>query len=520
MRSRVVQAHNAPTTTMVVDASGALVATASAAHEIRVWDVPGGFCTHSFAGHTGLVLSVLFHSRELILASAGDDGAVILWDLVTKKKRTALRGHVSAVTALCWSRDEWHLLSAGRDQTVVVWDVRTHEKVRVIAVFDSVEALAMVPPGAPVPGLSQAIDPQKAMFFITGGESGELKVWDGRTGRCVHTHKRAAGGAFAREVAAILPMQRARGVTVATADCHIAAYALTGKHLLLKQTLLGNADQVTALRFVGTPAHAAPAQARLQPRVSASGAVSGDLAPRPASLPPRIVLATNSDLVHVLSTTNMSCERTLSGHKDTVLTLAVVHVPAHDCWLVASAGKDKTLRLWHLESGKCLAIGSGHLSALNTVAFAAKAAPFVVTGGADKLVRVWDASAAWDAIGGTASNGAANGAEPRKPAKLKVTATVAGHEKEVNCVAVAPNNRFVASGGADRAAKVWQLPALAAPLTLRGHKRGVMDICFAPLDQVRLSALLVLQQWTGSLCHRCLHASVPCFRAASDCADR
>ena len=103
---------------MAVDASGAIVATASTAHEIRLWDVSGGFCTHSFAGHTGIVLAVLFHSRELLLASAGDDGDVLLWNLVTKKKRAALRGHVSAVTALAWTRDEWHLLSGGRDKVV------------------------------------------------------------------------------------------------------------------------------------------------------------------------------------------------------------------------------------------------------------------------------------------------------------------------------------------------------------------------------------------------------------------
>ena len=484
---RAVQAHNAPTTAMAVDASGALVATASAMHEVRVWDVPGGFCTHSFSGHTGLILDALFHSRELLLATAGDDGVVMLWDLVTKKKRAALRGHVSAVTAMRWSADERHLLSAGRDKVVVVWDIHTQAKVRTVAVFDSIETMEMLPPGVTVPGYDGALDPHKAMFFVTGGEAGTVKVWDGRTGHCVSTLARGAGGVAAREITALLPMRRARCMLVATADCHIARYACAKSGLALKQTLLGNADQVTALRFAGNADAPHVAASSVVGAASAGGADHETVA-RPVSLPSRVVLATNSDRIHVLSTANMSCERTLSGHKEAVLALAVAYVPTLACWLAVSGSKDRTVRVWHLERDTCVAVGTGHLSSVNAVALGAKAAPFVVTGGADKLLRVWALDELWAALG-SCDNGTTDGAAqaPHKAIKLKVSATVAAHEKELNCVAVAPNNRFVASGGADRVAKLWKLPALAAPLTLRGHKRGVMDVQFAPIDQVQFT---------------------------------
>lgn len=36
---------------MACDASGGLLASAGADRSVRVWDVDGGFCTHSFAGH-------------------------------------------------------------------------------------------------------------------------------------------------------------------------------------------------------------------------------------------------------------------------------------------------------------------------------------------------------------------------------------------------------------------------------------------------------------------------------------
>ena len=46
---------------MAVDASGGLLATASADRRVLVWDVDGGFCTHAFKGHTAVVNCVQFH---------------------------------------------------------------------------------------------------------------------------------------------------------------------------------------------------------------------------------------------------------------------------------------------------------------------------------------------------------------------------------------------------------------------------------------------------------------------------
>jgi len=45
---------------MACHASGGLLATAGA-EKVCVWDVDGGFCTHFFRGHTGVVTTIMFH---------------------------------------------------------------------------------------------------------------------------------------------------------------------------------------------------------------------------------------------------------------------------------------------------------------------------------------------------------------------------------------------------------------------------------------------------------------------------
>ena len=74
------------------------------------------------------------------------------------------------------------------------------------------------------------------------------------------------------------------------------------------------------------------------------------------------------------------------------------------------------------------------------------------------------------------------------PLRLAASATALAHDKDINTIAVAPNDRLVATGSADRTIKVWSLPTLAPVAVLRGHKRGIWALAFSPVDKVLVSA--------------------------------
>jgi U3 small nucleolar RNA-associated protein 13 len=86
------------------------------------------------------------------------------------------------------------------------------------------------------------------------------------------------------------------------------------------------------------------------------------------------------------------------------------------------------------------------VGAVSAVAFAPRGGGFVATGSADRLLRVWPLRSL--------------DLEATKPAKLRAGAAVAAHDKDINAVAVSPNDALLCSASLDRTAKVWELPSL------------------------------------------------------------
>ena len=62
------------------------------------------------------------------------------------------------------------------------------------------------------------------------------------------------------------------------------------------------------------------------------------------------------------------------------------------------------------------------------------------------LSQVWDTAALAQAL--------SRGEQSSKPARLQALAAVAGHDKEINAVAVSPNDALLVSASQDRTAKV------------------------------------------------------------------
>lgn len=77
-------------------------------------------------------------------------------------------------------------------------------------------------------------------------------------------------------------------------------------------------------------------------------------------------------------------------------------------------------------------------------------------------------------------------------AECKPRFTAKAHDKDINSVAVAPNDKLIASGSQDRLIKLWDPKDLSLIATLKGHKRGVWCVEFSPGNFPLLALLVVL----------------------------
>ncbi|KAL2852873.1 WD40-repeat-containing domain protein [Aspergillus pseudoustus] len=499
---RSLKPHTAPVVTTATDPTGTLLATGAADGSIKVWDIRGGYITHSFHGHGGVISALCFFQSPSTendgkssskknkpkrrgenddedmmeldasagsvgafrLASGSEEGKVRVWDLNKRKSIASLDSHVSVVRSLSYSSTENALLSAGRDKTVIVWDMRTFKTRRIIPVLEATEAASFVAEGG---------------LCLVGGENGRLRVWDCNRGGEVTAEQEAAP-----EFEAVVAIHYTPGMSFAMtvhADQTLRLHSLKSLFdykpgsaldpLPIVRRISGNDDDIIDVAYVG------PDRSLL-------------------------ALATNTESIRIVSVA--PSEDRPSTQKQEYFGADVAHLDGHDdiiiCidvdwsghWL-ATGAKDNTSRLWRLDpktsSYTCFAILTGHAESLGAVSFPRESPQpntpayndpvnhpptFVITGSQDRTIKRWNTAK----LGPTASS------EPHTP---KALFTRKAHDKDINALDVSPSSELFASASQDRTVKIWSVDDGTALGVLRGHKRGVWSARFSPRGTPALS---------------------------------
>jgi len=153
-----------------------------------------------------------------------------------------------------------------------------------------------------------------------------------------------------------------------------------------------------------------------------------------------------------------------------------------------TSSKDKTCRVWSVPAAdmhsvtpvSCVAIAQGHTDAVGSVCISQRISTYtakraaMISGGGDKVLKRWP-------LAGLAS------ANSSTPLALLASHSVRAHDKDVNALAMSPNDAMVASGSQDHKVKLWNSADLSLLATLSGHKRGVWRVAFSPVDRVLAS---------------------------------
>ncbi|KAK0325987.1 U3 small nucleolar RNA-associated protein 13 [Friedmanniomyces endolithicus] len=477
---RTVKPHTTPVVTVAVDSTSSLLATGAADGSVKVWDLRGGYTTHTFHGHSGVISALHFFQVDPAdavqstkskkrknkqrgteaeevqqddatagyrLASGGEDGKVRVWDLHTRESVATLDAHVSVVRGLSYSPEARVLLTASRDKTAILWDARTWQQQSTVAVLQSIESAGFVGNGR---------------FFYTGGETAGIRILSTETGKEV-TEEQTQGV----ETEAIVDVLH---------------------HPRLTFLLSVHADQTLVLRSLDQLASLGPDQKisalPVTRRISGTHDEVIDLA-YIGSNRDVLALATNLEDIRLI-TLQTSVDGSsyfgadmalLKGHTDIVITMSV-DWSGH--WL-ATGAKDNTAKLWRMDPASedytCYCTFTGHAESIGAVSLPS-AAPivgskeyerpldhppkFLISGSQDKTVKRW--SIATEA-----------GKAPR------ATYTRKAHDKDINALATSYSaTSLFASASQDRTVKIWDTETGEAIGVLRGHKRGVWSVAFSP----------------------------------------
>ena len=115
-------------------------------NKIELWQTDFGDHLFTLEGHIGNVSEYIFSPDSNILASGGEDAAIILWDVKTGNQLANLTGHTKSIRALTFSPDGKTLASGATDE-LRLWDVNTGTPISNPDVALNVEALAFSPDG-------------------------------------------------------------------------------------------------------------------------------------------------------------------------------------------------------------------------------------------------------------------------------------------------------------------------------------------------------------------------------------
>lgn len=500
---RTLKPHSTPVITAATDRTGTLVATGGADGIVKVWDIRGGYITHTFRGHAGVISALHFFERlahangepsitklnrkrknklrgsinpeveteaplridddlisAIYLASGGEDGKVNVWSLAKRNAVANLASHVSIVRGICYSNQSNTLVTASRDKTMILWDTRTWKLIMVVPVLEVVEAVGFV---------------HNDNFIYTGGENGRLRLWNRQDGRELTREQEPGGEADA--ILHVLYNANLQFLLSVRADHNLLLHSTTS----LDQSMLSNG---------------AIAPLPVLRRLSGTHDEIIDMAyvTRERSL---LALATNSETIRLVSLSTDSGDQNtpysasyfgadvafLEGHEDIIICL---DVDWSGCWM-ATGAKDDTARLWSLDHHggiyRCVATFTGHAESLGAIALPQKPPPvesaaykqplahppsFLLSGSQDRTVKRWDISKSFISNPNTTST--------------RAIYTRKAHDKEINAIAINHSSSLFASASQDRTLKIWSVEEGEVLGILRGHKRGVWSVRFALKD--------------------------------------
>jgi WD40 repeat protein/DNA-binding MarR family transcriptional regulator len=413
---QTLQAYK-PIRSLTWSPDGSMFASGSDDGTIKIWDAETGECLRIMQGHQSLIWSVAWHPDGKILASGSDDQTIRLWDRETGQclKTWSIAG--CQVGCVAWSPDGTMLASVSADAQIRLWAGETGQQIRSMAGHNTwIYSLAWSPDGT---------------VLASGSGDRTVKLWNPITGTCLRTlqgHQEPIWG--------ISWSNDGNAIASGSLDQMVRLWnPQTGQ---CRHTFRGYTNAIRTVAW----------------------SPDGKFLTSPST----------DNTVRVWKVETGQCLKTLTGHHGWVLSAAWNPLSRSAgnvkgaAGLVASSGRDSTIKIWDVQTGRCLRTLSGYQSWVWSVAWSpveinlpTGTGQLLATGGGmnDMTVRIWN-------LEGECLN------------------VLSGHESWIWWVVWSPNGKTLATASADQTIKLWDVQTGECLQTLHDDRLVGVAIAWSP----------------------------------------
>src|SRR5262245_8371166 len=476
------QAHNGSVTSVSYNPGGAQLLTSGADGNVTIWALPI-VPTKTFAHPSDIRSAVISTDGKRILTGAGDN-QMRLWNATNGQVERPFAGHAKPVTAVATSADGNTLASACGDD-IRVWRRDNGQQSGQIPGQGGVSAIAIHPGGTqllvahedgsrklwplpipmkdakPVWTAKAAVAVKNVQFdpkgerFLSIGKDAQLRLWDAKTGK-----EAKAIPAHEGEILDVAPTADWAKIATSGADKTVKVWNVADGKPLATVSL-----PAPAVRIAVSPNGARLAVAGNSGKgfqVTAYDAATGktlmsldETYPAVAALafaPDNRGVTIVADKAVALS--DVPVLKSFTAHPGGT-AVAVIHTNGTQLF---TGGADKLVHLWDLATGlKPKSFGPLD-AAVNTIAVSRDSAQLAAAAG--KIVKIW------------------NTADGKELATLP-------HPAEVISVAFSADRTRLVTGTTDNLARVWDLSPIAqgkpaVELQSFGHGAAVHAVAFHP----------------------------------------
>ncbi|KAE8380082.1 WD40-repeat-containing domain protein [Aspergillus bertholletiae] len=128
------------------------------------------------------IWSLALHEDKNLFVTGATGGELQIWSLETKSVIRSLKGHTATVRSL-QIVDDTTLISGGRDSTICIWDLDSDINEPRLVLKGHTETVRCLKVHGGV--------------LVSEGNDGDARVWDIRTGQCLHVLKGHTGVLYA-----------------------------------------------------------------------------------------------------------------------------------------------------------------------------------------------------------------------------------------------------------------------------------------------------------------------------------